>query len=214
MTINLADLPDEVQEILKPHISETPERLEAIGLAIAARRDEARSARASSGVETVWKDCEEAYVGIDDPNRNEYKDARWSKPMSMDGPVTTGREPKEPDYKSTAFVRLTARYVDQGAAKVAEILLPPDDKAFSFSETPLPHLIKAKDDTSQVVHDGMGNVPLTRAAKPGEMPTPGPGAVATQLAPAPASAAAPAVAFCASSASRRRSRMDLDTARL
>jgi hypothetical protein len=39
------------------------------------------------------------------------------------------------------------------AAKLAEILLPPDDKAFSIKETPLPELVKAKKDNSQVVSD-------------------------------------------------------------
>jgi hypothetical protein len=58
--------------------------------------------------------------------------------------------------------------VDAGSAKLGEILLPPDDKAFSFSEMPVPDLIKAKEDKSHVLHDGMGNVPLTRPAKPGE----------------------------------------------
>jgi hypothetical protein len=41
------------------------------------------------------------------------------------------------------FVGITARYTDAGSAKVAEILLPEDDKAFSFTETPLPELIEA-----------------------------------------------------------------------
>ena len=183
MSDPLADLPDEVRDAIAPHMPPSPEMLDAISVAVAQKRDEAKSARTSSGIEQTWKECEEAYVGIDDANRHEFQDARWSKPMSMDGPVTTGRKPSQIDYKSTAFVRLTARYVDAGAAKLGEILLPADDKAFSFSETPVPELIKAKGDTSHVVHDGMGGVPLTRPAKPGEVaPAPVPpvaGAAAT-----------------------------------
>ncbi len=183
--------------------------LDAIGVAIASRRDEAKAVRTSSGIERTWKEAEEAYVGIDDANRLEFQDAKWSKPMSMAGPVTTGRDPRKTDHKSTAFVRLTARYVDAGSAKIGEILLPIDDKAFSFSETPVPELIKAKEDTSQVVHDGMGNIPLTRPAKPGEIPPqamppaapmmaapppqpPGPPAASPLSAAAPVPGAAPA----------------------
>ena len=184
---DLFDLPDDVAELIAPHVAESQETLDSISVSIAQKRDEAKAARVSSGIETTWKECEEAYIGIDDANRMEFQNAKWAKPMSMDGPVTTGRTPRQMEHKSTAFVRLTARYVDAGSAKLGEILLPIDDKAFSFTETPLPELIKAKEDTSQVVHDGMGNMPLTRPLKPGESPP-------VPLAPAPAAAVPPAAA--------------------
>jgi hypothetical protein len=180
----LSDLPDDVRDILAPHIAEDQTTLDDIGLAIAHKRDEARTARTTSGIETTWKECEEAYIGIDDANRHEFQDGRWSKPMSVSGPVTTNRMPRATDHKSTAFFRMTARYVDAGAAKLTEILLPPDDKAFSFSEMPVPELIRAKEDRSQVFHEGLG-VPLTRDAQPGE-PVPAPSAP-------PPSAAGPGV---------------------
>lgn len=201
----LADLPNEVRDLIASH-QQAPainrEMLDAISNAISRKRDAAREARTTSGIESAWKECEEAYAGIDDANRDEYQGARWSKPMSMDGPVTTGRKPITPDHKSTVFVRLTARYVDAGSAKLSEILLPPDEKAFSFKETPVPDLIAAKDDTSQVVHDGLGNIPLMRDAKPGEVPPASMGAMlipprapaAAGGTPAPAAALAPAAA--------------------
>lgn len=195
MPFTLADLDPDVADFIAPEAdgdeSGTPELLAQIGIAIGAKRDAAVAARLASGIEDIWRECEEAYVGIDDANRAEFKDAKWSKPVSMDGPVTTdakNRRQRNPDYKSTVFVRLTARYVDAGAAKLGEILLPPDDKAFSFSEMPVPELLRAKLDKSQVVHDGMGNVPLTRPAQPGEAVPPQP-----QLAPGPA--APPAAAL-------------------
>lgn len=184
---DLSDLPDEVADVIRPHLVNSVETLAEIGLAIAQRRDDAKAARTASGIETTWKEAEEAYIGIDDANRQEFQDARWAKPMSMDGPVTTGKAPQQQEHKSTAFVRLTARYVDAGSAKLGEILLPADDKAFKFSETPVPDLIKAKDDNSQVVSETLG-VPLTRPAKQDE-------AVPGGVAPAPpASAAVPALA--------------------
>lgn len=188
MSASLADLPDDVRALVEPHAAENPATLEAIGVAIAEKRDEAKAARVASGVETMWKDAEEAYDGIDDANRHEFVDSKWSKSMSIQGPVTTGRMPRQPDFRSTVFYRLTARYVDAGAAKVAEILLPADDKAFSFSEMPVPDLIKAKDDPRQILHDQTGQ-PLMRPAQPGEAVPPAPAAPSPESMPAPAAAA-------------------------
>ena len=168
------DLPNDVRQAIAPHVDAPPSVLAAIGVQIAAKRDEAKGTRASSGIEATWHECEEAYLGIDDANRHEFAGARWAKPMSMDGPVTTARAAKQGDYRSTVFHRITSRYVDAGVAKLGEILLPADDKAFSFNEMPVPELIAAKDDESQVVHSGLG-APLTRPLAAGEAPPPVPG---------------------------------------
>jgi len=170
----LSDLPDEVRELIQPHMpaSDTDAEtsvLDAIGVQIASLREEAKGHRSGSGIESTWRECEESYLGIDDANRHEFTDARWAKPMSMDGPVTTERRTKNTDHRSTVFLRLTSRYVDAGAAKLGEILLPADEKAFSFSEMPVPELIEAKNDESQVVHSELG-APLTRPLAAGEAP--------------------------------------------
>ncbi len=186
------DLPEEVAELIRPHLLKNAVTLDAIGKAIAERRDEARAARTTSGIEALWKDCEEAYIGIDDANRKEFQGQRWAKPLSMDGPVTTDTKSKNPDHKSTAYVRLTARYVDAGTAKVAEILLSPDDKSFSLTETPDPKLIRAKDNKTQIVHDDMRNIPATRDLRPGEVAPAPQGAQAGNVVPFPQGAAPPA----------------------
>lgn len=197
MATKFADLPEDVQDEITPHLPPNDSTLAAISVAIAKKRDDAKAARSSSGIETLWQECEEAYVGVDDANRQEFMGAPWSKPMSPDGPVTTGKNPTKDDKKSTVFVRITSRYVDAGSAKLGEILLPIDDKAFSFSETPVPDLIKAKDDKSQVMHDGMNNTPLMRPASPAEIAaqqtqTPGmPGATLPSAPNAAAPSAAP-----------------------
>ena len=189
----LANLPDDVRQLIEPHVDPSPDVLAAIGVEIAAKRDEAKAARSSSGIESVWKDCEDAYVGIDDANRHEFTDAKWAKSVSMEGPVTTSSRAPQTDYRSTVYLRLTSRYVDAGVAKLGEILLPADDKAFSFDAMPVPELIAAKDDTSPVVHSDLG-MPLTRPLAPGETPPPEAPAPSS-AAPAPAGApAAPAPA--------------------
>lgn len=161
------DLPPEVRELIEPHLEPDTDRLAQIGQLIGQKRTEAKAARVESGVEMVWAMAEEAYIGIDDANRAEFGEGRWAKPPSPDGPLTrTNSAPN--DGKSTAFVRLTARYVDAGAAKLAEILLPPDDKAFSFDATPVPEFVKFSESPTHIIGDD--GTPLYRPAKPEELP--------------------------------------------
>lgn len=191
---NLDDLDPDLQEIIQPHIVDNEASLERISLALCARREEAKTDR--QHIEATWRMCEEAYIGIDDANRHEFADGKWQKPTSPDGPVTTGRNKRrgsKTDKKSTLFLRLTSRYVDAGTAKLGEILLPPDGKAFKLSATPDPDLIKAKDNKSPVLMDHMpGSPPAMRPLQPGETPPPQTGQPA--LSPVLPGAAAPPVA--------------------
>lgn len=142
--------------------------LERLGAVIAGKRKDAVDARKESGIERVWMACEEAYLGIDNMNRHEFAEARWAKPTSMEGPVTTNKLPDD-DNRSNVFVRLTSRYVDHGVGKLCEILLPIDDKAFSFTATPVPDLIEAKKDERNVLHDdGTPLMKMPDAPEPGQ----------------------------------------------
>ncbi len=160
-------IPPEIEALLEPIADPTESQLNAIGEALKTSRNEAVNYRASHGIESTWALCEDAYNGIDDANRAEYTGSVWIKANTMHAPLTTTEVRKGSlDRKSTAFVRLTSRYVDAGAAKIAEILLPIDDKAFSLSATPVPTLIKGKGDTTPVVENGIA---LKRPARPDEM---------------------------------------------
>lgn len=189
-----AALPDEVKELIGPHLAEDQQTLDAISIALREKRDEAVTARKSSGIEDTWRQCEEAYAGIDDANRHEFANHRWSKPPSPDGPVTTTRaqQPGDGEVKSTAFVMLTARYVDAAAAKIAEILIPVDDRSFSVTEMPKPHLIKAKGDLTHVHHDD--GRPMWRPARKDETVAPTPTGPAASAGGAPPPAPATPVA--------------------
>lgn len=173
MPISLADLPADVRHYLgqdKAPDAEvlSEEVLSAIGLAISKLRDEAKTARESSGIEARWRDAEEAYAGIDDVNRGEVG-SQWTKSMSLNGPITSDNVP-DTNNRSTLYPRMTARYVDAAAAKVGEIILAPGVRSFSLSATPLPDLIEAKENNSQVRLDHLPGAPLAmRAPKPGEL---------------------------------------------
>ena len=144
---DLQDLPDEVRaEIERPQV-ERADRLNGLATHIAKLRDEAVAARKESGIEATWHDCEEAYLGIDDLTRSDFAGAKWAKPMTMEGGLIKKTNPAD-STKATAFVMVTARYVDAGTAKVCETALPVDGKPFTLKATPVPDLAAAAEDTT------------------------------------------------------------------
>lgn len=174
---DLADLPDDVAAAIAAVDQPDANVLAQLGSALAKLRDEAIAARLNSGIEEVWRQAEEAYVGMDDANRHEFGKARWAKPTHPSGPVETNDRTVS-DGRSNVFIRLTARYVDAGAAKLGEILLPPDDKAFSIKPTPVPELIAQSKDLGQVMLDnGMPAMrdPEPEQLEPGQLPSQAPG---------------------------------------
>ena len=144
---NLQDLPEEVRaEIERPQV-ERADRLNGLATHIAKLRDEAVAARKESGIEATWHDCEEAYLGIDDLTRNDFMAAKWAKPMTMEGGLIKKTNPAD-STKATAFVMVTARYVDAGTAKVCETALPVDGKPFTLKATPVPEMSAAVEDNT------------------------------------------------------------------
>ena len=136
-------------------------------------RKEAIDGRKMSGIEDIWASVEDSFEGIDELNRVDLKGERWQKPLTMEGPLMSAKAQKADattvQPRSTVFIPITARYVGAGWSKACEILLPSDDKAFGFSATPVPELIKGKEDMNQVaLPDG---TLLTRDATKEEIAT-------------------------------------------
>lgn len=156
MAADTSELPDELQAKPKafPDEGTRLEYLEALGTMLAGKRDAAIKARKESGIERIWTACEEAYAGIDEANRAEFGSPSWTKGTTMAAPLQANAT-QNAGGKSNAYVRLTTRYVDMGAAKLSEIVLPIDDKPFSFGPTPVPDLVERKDDTTPLM-DEMG----------------------------------------------------------
>lgn len=101
------------------------------------KRREAVSGRQSSGIETDWQEDEEHYQGIDDANRRYQSTYRmgnlkgWVERRDADSKATT---------RSVIFMNITRPYVDAAAARVADMLLPTDDRAWELKPTPVPQL--------------------------------------------------------------------------
>ena len=112
------------------------EILDALGLELAKTRSEAIASRRASGIEEEWAEDEEYYEGIDDANRGERgtRNANWRiKPAGQ-------AELRAHGTGSTVFVPITRPYCDAAAARVADMLLPTDDRAWSIKPTPYPEL--------------------------------------------------------------------------
>lgn len=117
------------------------ERLNALGMSLARKRQDAVEARAQSGIEDEWAEDEEAYQGIDDANRGTVATA-WSR---MDKPASSGvvAKPPQAKHRSTVFLNITRSYVDAAAARISDMLLPTDDRPWALQPTPIPDLVEA-----------------------------------------------------------------------
>lgn len=138
-----------------------------------ANRKRAIDGRQQSGIEEIWRYCDEAYIGMDNANRHEFHSNRWMKPMSPDGPVTKDGE-KIDDTKCSLFINFTRRHVNAAVAKVEEILLSPDEKPFDLKPTPVPELVKQLEDHTQVEQNGtkLERDPTPKEVNPGSGGTP------------------------------------------
>jgi hypothetical protein len=135
-------------------------RLDVLGQSLAAKRTEAVEYRDTLGLGTFWDKAQDAYDGIDDANRAE---SQYQKPTSMSGRLT-GSVPAD-GGKSTVYVNITQPYVDMAAARVADLLLPTDDKPFGLDPTPIPELDEYENsDGIETFEDG-SQAPVADIAK-------------------------------------------------
>lgn len=124
-------------------------KLDNIGAVLALKRKEAVDFRRNSGIEEIWDEDQDAYDGIDDENRQ----SQYEKPSSSSGSLRGNRQTN--DRKSTVFVNITAPYVDMASARVADMLLPNDDRPFALDATPIPEIEEfEQDDSIQTFPDG------------------------------------------------------------
>jgi hypothetical protein len=121
-------------------------KLDSFGASLAKTKKEAVDGRANSGLETDWAEDEDAYQGIDDANRS----ALHNKPSSPNGGYI-GTPSNNKDPRSTVFLNVTRPYVDAAAAKVADMLLPTEEKNWAIKPTPIPKMKQMKDDQTQML---------------------------------------------------------------
>lgn len=109
-------------------------------ITLLAKRKEAVSGRAGSGIEVEWQEDEEHYQGIDDANRHFQNSSHLMQPKRW---ATTGQSMEKGPTRSVVFLNISRPYVDAASARVSDMLLPTDDRAWAIKPTPLPRLSKA-----------------------------------------------------------------------
>lgn len=114
--------------------------LEGIAQIMMGMRTEAVQGRATCGIEEEWAEDIEFYEGIDDANRHEAGGGYRSKPGR--GGHIEGDDEDNDSTSSTVFPNITRPYCDAAAARVGDMLLPTDDRAWQLKPTPIPELIE------------------------------------------------------------------------
>ena len=165
------------------------DRLEALGAALASRRDDWVSARAATGVEKRWKEDLDQYMGRDEATK---QTASMMDSAEQGYPVTNkGAKPQ----RSTVFVNITRPKTNTAIARIQNMLLPTDDRNFGLKPSPSPDLTEqAKQDALKAAGIESGQAPQATGQAP---QAPAMGAQAPVMAPgqppqAPGAPAAPA----------------------
>lgn len=132
---------NELQET-EDGVSLPESRRGAFLLSLLSKRKEAVSGRAGSGIEGEWTEDEESYQGIDAANRafvatsNLLRAKNWA--------TGYGSADVKQQSRSVIFLNITRPYVDAASARVADMLLPTDDRSWEIKPTPIPRLSPAK----------------------------------------------------------------------
>lgn len=111
--------------------------VEAFADIVKGKRSEAIEARRGSGIEEQWQEDEDQYAGIDAVNRGNSKQQKGRTTTDSTREIV-----KDMSGRSTVFLKITRPYVDAASARVADMLLPTDDRNFAIKPEPRPELTK------------------------------------------------------------------------
>lgn len=128
-----AELTEEESEAVAQKI----EQLDAFGKSLSKLRAKAIEGKQATGVENDWREDEQYFEGEDEATKKRGSAWESKPPGKVDAKESGG------DTRSTVFVNITNHYVDAASARVADMLLPVDDRNFSLEATPLPDGIKS-----------------------------------------------------------------------
>ena len=116
-------------------LAKQAEKLQAFGSTLSGQRDEWIRSRSSYGVDKRWIEDEDQYNGKD----NIAKAASQMMTSVEQGyPVTT--QMAKP-HRSTVFIGMTRQKTNAAEARLADILLPTDDRNWGIQPTPDPELM-------------------------------------------------------------------------
>ena len=150
-----ADLPTEEEAQAK-----LEERLQSFGYSLAKQRDEWVRERYSTGVEKRWLEDEDQYNSKDNVNRAA---SQMMTSVEQGYPVTTNHSKPT---RSTVFIGLTRQKTNAAEARIADILLPTDDRNWGIKPTPNPTLVGMSKDEQVAVDPRTGQPVLDQTGQP------------------------------------------------
>ena len=113
----------------------TEEKLQTFGTNMAHQRDEWIRSRYSYGVDKRWLEDEDQYNAKDNINKAA---SQMMTSVEQGYPVTT--QQAKP-HRSTVYIGLTRQKSNAAEARLADILLPTDDRNWGIQPTPKPELM-------------------------------------------------------------------------
>ena len=144
------DVEIEEAEMIDPEVEreKKEERLQAFGRNLSKQRDEWVRDRYSYGVDKRWIEDEDQYNGKDNINKAA---SQMMTSVEQGYPVTTqGSKP----HRSTVFIGMTRQKTNAAEARVADILLPTDDRNWGITPTPNPYLMNMLKDERAATDKG------------------------------------------------------------
>lgn len=133
------------------------ERLQAFGQTLAKQRDEWIRDRYSYGVDKRWLEDEDQYNSKDNVNRAA---SQMMTSVEQGYPVTT--QQARP-HRSTVYIGLTRMKANAAEARLADILLPTDDRNWGIQPTPEPMVMDMIEDARPAISTDTG-APITDPA--------------------------------------------------
>jgi hypothetical protein len=115
--------------------------LDDLSAELIEKLDAAIEARVASSIDQRWQEDDDYYNGLEN-------DDRLLKGKSIDSSLERNRKKSK---RANVFLNITRRYTDAAAAKVADMLLPTDDKNWGITPTPIPNIQNFKDDQTPVI---------------------------------------------------------------
>ena len=116
------------------------EKLQAFGQGMAQQRDEWIRSRYSYGVDKRWLEDEDQYNARDNVNKAA---SQMMTSVEQGFPVTTQHAKPQ---RSTVFIGMTRQKTNAAEARLADILLPTDDRNWGIQPTPDPYLLNMSRD--------------------------------------------------------------------
>lgn len=145
------------------------EKLQAFGASLAAQRDEWIRSRNSFGVDKRWVEDEDQYNSKDNVNKAA---SQMMTSVEQGYPVTTQHAKA---HRSTVFIGMTRQKTNAAEARIADILLPTDDRNWGIKPTPNPVMMSQTKNSEPAFNSQRQPIMGVdgRPTPPGQMPPPG-----------------------------------------